>query len=79
MDTASPAYFSYAEYLAHPAYRAVRDAVMTAAEWICQVCGVAPATEVHHRFYPAWGAFDRPEYLLPVCHPCHCAIERVTQ
>lgn len=24
--------------------------------------------------YPAWGTFDVPENLLPVCHQCHCAI-----
>lgn len=73
--TLSPAYSSYAEYLRHPAYHSVRAEVMAAANHTCQVCGTEPATQVHHRFYPAWGTFDRPEYLIPVCYACHCIIE----
>lgn len=79
MNTNNLPYSNYASYLAHPEFKAVRRVVMDAAGGVCQSCGVAPATEVHHRFYPAWGTFDRPEYLLPVCHACHCVIERKEQ
>lgn len=72
----NPAYSSYGEYLTLPQFRAVRQAVMDAAGHICQMCGVQAASEVHHRVYPAWGYIDRPENLIAVCHPCHCAIER---
>ena len=65
-------YSSYAEYLAHPTFRAIRREVMEAARWRCR-CG-ARATEVHHLRYPPWGTFDEPDNLIAVCHPCHCRI-----
>ncbi len=66
------AYSSYAEYLRHPKFRAVRKIAMERARWRCR-CG-ARATEVHHDSYPPWGTFDKPEDLMPVCHACHCEI-----
>lgn len=73
MKTNSP-YSSYAEYLRHPTFRAIRADAMKLAEWTCQRCHNAKATQVHHLRYPPWGTFDVVENLLPVCYPCHCAI-----
>jgi hypothetical protein len=70
-------YQSYAEYLRHPRYRAIREVAMERAGWRCQQCG-GRATEVHHVRYPRWGTFDVPENLVPVCHACHCVIEGKT-
>ncbi len=72
--THSQPYSSYREYLAHPIFVAIRREVMIRAGWICEACRMAEATAAHHRVYPAWGTFDRPEFLLAVCHPCHCKI-----
>lgn len=70
-----PAYATYEEYLRHPLFRAIRRIAMDKAEWICQRCKKARATEVHHLKYPPWGEFDTVDNLLPVCHRCHCEIE----
>jgi hypothetical protein len=67
-------YRTYAEYLRHPKYRAVRAIAMERANYRCQRCG-GRATEVHHLRYPPWGTFDVIDNLLPVCHSCHCVIE----
>jgi 5-methylcytosine-specific restriction endonuclease McrA len=64
-------YQSYAEYLRHPRYRAVRAEAMQSTRGRCARCG-APASEVHHRCYPPWGTFDVVENLEPLCHRCHC-------
>lgn len=65
------AYRTYAEYLRHPRYRAVRAEAMAATDGRCARCG-GPATEVHHLRYPPWGTFDIPANLEPLCHRCHC-------
>jgi hypothetical protein len=67
-------YATYAEYLKHPKFLVIRQQAMDAANWICQRCKTARATEVHHLRYPKWGTFDVIENLLPVCHQCHCDI-----
>jgi hypothetical protein len=71
MMVTSP-YKTYAEYLRHPKFRAVREVAMQRAGYRCEVCG-APATEVHHLRYPPWGTFDVPSNLKAICHACHCA------
>ena len=73
-------YSTYAEYLKTPEFRAVREAVLAQAAWLCRaeimsdngpdVC-LKPATEVHHVQYCRWGEFDTPENLIAVCHECH--------
>lgn len=68
-------YHSYSDYLNHPRFLWVRAMVMARDSDTCRVCKTSPATEVHHRWYPAWGAFDLPENLIAICHPCHCRIE----
>lgn len=73
MDTKSP-YSSYAEYLRHPKYRAVRAEAMRRDSYTCQECKTARATQVHHLRYPKWGTFDTPDNLVSICYPCHCKI-----
>lgn len=63
-------YATYAEYLRHPKFRAVRAEALARTSGRCEVCG-APASEVHHLRYPPWGTFDVPENLQPLCHGCH--------
>lgn len=50
---------------------------MRKANWICQRCKKAKATQAHHLKYPQWGTFDVVENLLPVCRRCHCQIHDV--
>lgn len=66
-------YSSYREYLDHRLFRVMRAVAMTKAGRLCLHCD-SPATEVHHKRYPTWGAFDVPENLQPICHACHCKI-----
>ena len=70
-------YRTYAEYLAHPRFRAIRAEAMERAGGMCQRCGKAKATQVHHLCYPPWGTFDVVENLQPVCYRCHCEIHGV--
>ena len=66
---------SYAEYLKHPVYRALRACALRRNAGRCSACG-QPASEVHHINYPKpWGTFDVPSNMRPICHACHCAIE----
>lgn len=66
---------SYADYLKHWLFKAVRETAMRKTGWRCELCG-NPATEVHHRKYPKpWGTFDVPANLQPVCRECHCRLE----
>jgi hypothetical protein len=76
-------YRTYEEYLQHPCFNVMRDAVMMRAEGRCEVCKKKKvrqrATQVHHRFwpgekplYPPWGEFDPdPRLLQAVCDTCH--------
>lgn len=72
-------YRSYREYLAHPVFLAVRQQVMARSGGWCELCRNVSATEVHHRIYPDWGAFDDPNGLIAVCHQCHCKAHGVTR
>ncbi len=67
-------YSTYAEYLRHPKFRAIRSEVFKRAGGICERCKLRPPTEPHHLKYPPWGEFDVPANLLAVCHQCHCKI-----
>ena len=71
-DVEPAPYRTYAEYLQHPRFLAVRAQVFERAGGICERCGDQPATEPHHLSYPPWGTFDVPENLIAVCHRCHC-------
>jgi hypothetical protein len=75
MAAAQPApYLTYAEYLQHPRYRAIRGDALKRAGGVCERCKNRPVTEVHHLRYPPWGTFDTVDNLLAVCHECHCEI-----
>lgn len=76
MTTTNPVYSTYSEYLRLPEFRVLCKIATEAAGGLCRVCRTRRVTEVHHRVYPAWGYLDRLENLLPVCHECHCQIER---
>lgn len=52
---------------------------MQAAGWLCQRCGKARATQVHHLRYPPWGTFDVVENLQPICYRCHCETHGVKE
>lgn len=67
-------YKTYAEYLRHPLFRAVRAKAIERANGLCELCNARRVTEVHHLKYPPWGTFDVVENLLAVCHQCHCKI-----
>lgn len=67
-------YRTYAEYLRHPQFLAVRGAVFERSRGVCERCGERPPTEPHHLRYPPWGAFDIATNLIAVCNPCHCEI-----
>ncbi len=70
-------YKTYAEYLQHPRFLAVRRKAMNRAVGRCEQCRDRFPTEVHHKRYPPWGTFDVPENLIALCHDCHCAIHGV--
>lgn len=64
----------YADYLASDAWKAKRGLVLKRCGGTCEGCGVAPATEVHHRHYDH--LFNEFLFeLLGLCHACH---ERIT-
>lgn len=69
-------FHNYAEYLSHWLFKAIRKTAMDQAGWRCQICKIAPASEVHHTAYPKpWGTFDAPGNIQPICHACHCRLE----
>lgn len=65
---------SYKEYMESDAWRAKRELVLKRCCEVCEGCGIAKATEVHHVHYYHLGN----EYLfelLGLCSSCH---ERIT-
>jgi hypothetical protein len=70
-----PAEAEYDRYLASPQWAAKRQLVLKRAAGICEGCGLAKATDVHHTTYEH--RYDEFLFeLLALCHPCH---ERVHQ
>lgn len=67
-------YRTYAEYLAHPRFLAVRAVAFARAAGRCERCQRRPPKDPHHLRYPPWGAFDVAENLIAICHECHCEI-----
>ena len=60
----------YADYLASAAWKERRERVLARAGGVCEGCGKAPATQVHHLHYARVGCemlFD----LVAVCDGCH--------
>lgn len=65
----------YARYLLSPMWRVKRDRVMKRAGGICEGCGVARATEVHHLTYDR--IYEEPLFdLVAICTPCHERIHK---
>ncbi len=65
----------YNAYLQTPEWQAIRVKVLRRDRGICQGCGEAGATQVHHLTYDRVGRemlFD----LVSVCRPCHLAIHK---
>lgn len=65
----------YAAYLASPSWRCIRERVMQRDRWTCTACGLARATEVHHKTYEHVD-FEEPGTeplfdLEAVCADCH--------
>lgn len=48
-----------------------RRSVRERSSGICEICGAARATEVHHRKNRSQGGTWRPANLLHVCRVCH--------
>lgn len=66
---------SYEDYLTSEVWATKRDSILAQANRVCGYSDcAAPATEVHHRWYPrVWGQ-ERPDSLVALCHLCHMAI-----
>ncbi len=64
----------YRAYLQTPAWMNRRNAVMQRANGRCESCGIATATEVHHKTYEH--IFNEPLFdLVAICRSCH---EKIT-
>lgn len=61
---------NYAAYLKTPAWRERRALVMKRAKNVCEGCGQAKATEVHHLTYAHIGKEFLFE-LVALCGACH--------
>lgn len=73
-------YKTYAEYLRHPKFLAVKEHVKLRSGGRCEntvfehdgpIRCRNMAVDVHHIAYCAWGQFDVEENLLHVCRACH--------
>ena len=63
---------NYAEYLASPLWRSIRQRVYEAKGDDCQVCGVSRAVEINHERYDRNTLTGKTlKYLVPVCRHCH--------
>jgi hypothetical protein len=60
----------YSEYLRSPEWKRRREKVMARAKGICEGCGDALATQVHHLTYEHVGNEFLFE-LVAICHECH--------
>lgn len=65
---------SYSSYIASNEWKAKRALVLKRCGEVCEGCGVAKATDVHHAYYDH--LFNEFLFeLLGLCHSCH---ERIT-
>lgn len=66
---------SYKDYLASDLWAAIRQTVFSAKSHYCTLCRRF-AGEVHHSFYDLDTLRGKKlDYLHPICHQCHHAIE----
>lgn len=69
---------TYAQYMASPAWRAVRAQRLALDGGRCVVCGGA-AVNVHHLTYANFGHEDIRRDLVSVCRRCHTHFDAVEQ
>lgn len=70
---------AYDRYLDSDTWANRRLKVLQRADWVCEGCGSARATQVHHLQYPQdvtpgsreWIASEMLFHLVAVCRPCH--------
>lgn len=60
----------HSEYLRSPQWAEKRRLVLLRCRGVCEGCGSAPATEVHHLTYEHWKSELLFE-LVGLCKPCH--------
>jgi 5-methylcytosine-specific restriction endonuclease McrA len=65
----------YIDYIHGPVWKAKRLQVLTRDKYICQVCKVAKASQVHHKTYIRLYQ-ELLEDLISVCTPCHRLITK---
>jgi len=58
-------------FLKSDIWHRLRSKVLKRANYICEGCGDAQATEVHHLNYTRWGGNELLIDLLAVCGDCH--------
>jgi hypothetical protein len=62
---------------ANPEYLAIRERIAEEAGWACQArttrCN-GRVEQIHHRKGRDGELLTNPEYLLPLCEPCHTYI-----
>ncbi len=60
----------YDAYIGSKQWRIRAEKVLKRDKYLCQACGIAKATEVHHRTYSH--LYDEPLFdLVSVCEACH--------
>lgn len=67
-----PVYKNYAEYLASKEWKAKRLKVLDRANYICEICGIKRAYQVHHKTYKRIYR-ERLTDLVATCGICHQA------
>ena len=58
-------------YLKSEVWKKLRQKILNRSDHICEGCGEAPATQVHHMNYERWGGNELLIDLLAVCRDCH--------
>lgn len=65
-------YRSYAEYLASPLWRSIRQRVYAAKGRVCVSCDMDEADEIHHDRYDRDTLMGKTlKHLRPLCRHCH--------
>lgn len=63
---------SYAEYLASPLWRSIRQRVYEAKGRVCLACEINIAEDIHHDRYDRDTLMGRSlKHLRPLCRHCH--------
>lgn len=63
----------YDAYLQSPEWAVKRETILSRCRRVCEMCGSAPATDVHHLTYERVGA-EMESDLLGLCRGCHDTI-----